>query len=89
MHLGFASLLEANVDGGTRPALSGSDDQRALIAHVRSALALKTLPPATRHSSMGDGSDLPCVVCDLRVDPKDTECRVGSWGRAHLVCYRI
>jgi hypothetical protein len=68
---------------------AGSDDQRTLIAHVRSALALKTLPLATKHTGMGAGSGLPCVVCGLRLDPKDMECRMGSRGRVHLVCYLI
>jgi hypothetical protein len=69
---------------------SGCDDQRTLIAHVRSALALKTLPLATKHTEMGAGSDVPCTVCSIRVDPKDVECRIGPLGpRVHLVCYLI
>jgi len=68
---------------------SGSDDQRTLIAHVRSALALKTLPLATKHTEMGAGSDLPCAVCSIRVAPNDVECRIGALERTHLVCYLI
>ena len=67
----------------------GSDDQRALIAHVRSALALKTLPLAASHTGTDAGSGLPCTVCELRIEAHDTECVIGSWGRVHLVCYLI
>ena len=68
---------------------SDADEQRKLIAHVRSALALKTLPLATKHTGTADGSGLPCTVCELQVEEKDVECRIGSWGRAHTVCYLI
>ena len=68
---------------------SESDDQRTLIAHVRSALALKTLPLATKHTSSGAGSGFPCTVCEIRLEATEVEYRIGAWARAHLLCYLI
>jgi len=72
------------------PVRGGSDDGN-LTMRVRAALAAGALPPAPNRAFGGRGNGEPCVVCDVKISPKDIAYEALEPRRvvAHLECFQI